>query len=402
MNLASRIVVLGGYGNFGTRVARALAQDARYDIVIAGRDATKANALADGLAREYPAAYIRGAEIDCASEGFVRRLGTIAPIVVVHAAGPFQGQDYRVAEACLACRSHYVDLADGRRFVAGIGALDREARRRDVLLVSGASTLPGISSAVVNALTADLQSISSIECSIAPAGSSPRGVATVAAVLSYCGKPIRVLDRGTWAVRYGWQGGQIVKYPYFARRVAVCDVPDLELFPTYYPSVDSVTFHAAPESIGQQAALWLMAAAVRVGLVDDWSRYAPSLARIDRWTGARGRIGAMRVEVRGQAPDGTSVKRVWDLTAGSNHGPEVPCAPAIALTRKLASGGLGERGAKPCLGLVDMRDLELTLAGFDVEWTVTDDCASDRASGVAQSAGMLGAGPMPLISTTTS
>jgi len=37
---------------------------------------------------------------------------------VIHCAGPFQSQDYRVALAAMAAGAHYLDLADGRQFVA--------------------------------------------------------------------------------------------------------------------------------------------------------------------------------------------------------------------------------------------------------------------------------------------
>ena len=44
--------------------------------------------------------------------------------VVVHAAGPFQGQDYSVAECCIRQRQlHYLDLADDAAFVQGIDRL---------------------------------------------------------------------------------------------------------------------------------------------------------------------------------------------------------------------------------------------------------------------------------------
>jgi short subunit dehydrogenase-like uncharacterized protein len=53
--------------------------------------------------------------------------------LVIHTAGPFQGQDYGVVAAAVAAAgAHYIDLADGRRFVcdfpAALDAAFREAR----------------------------------------------------------------------------------------------------------------------------------------------------------------------------------------------------------------------------------------------------------------------------------
>ena len=89
--------------------------------------------------------------LDC-SDDLAAELRWLDAGVVVHAAGPFQGQDYAVARACIEARAHYVDLADARGYVCGIGALDEAARRSDVLVVSGASSVPALSSAVVDML----------------------------------------------------------------------------------------------------------------------------------------------------------------------------------------------------------------------------------------------------------
>ena len=43
-----RALVLGGYGNFGARIVRALAGDAAIQLVVAGRDVQRARALIDG------------------------------------------------------------------------------------------------------------------------------------------------------------------------------------------------------------------------------------------------------------------------------------------------------------------------------------------------------------------
>jgi hypothetical protein len=373
MNIRGRILVLGGYGQFGQRISRALAATPGIEIVIAGRDPARAQALAAQLCREYPGSRVGAALVDIEHPLLARQVGAVAPIVVVHAAGPFQQQDYAVAEACLACRSHYVDLADARRFVASIGMLDRDARRRDVLLCSGASTLPGVSSAVVDELSADMSSVASIETSIVPAGQSRRGEATIAAVLGYCGKPFDALEKGAWTTRHGWLDNRLVDYPPFSRRVAVCDVPDLELFPQRYRDVETVTFHAGPESRCQLGALRIMASLARFGIVADWSRYARWLARADAlWVRCGTDVGAMQIRVSGHGTRGERLTRVWNLTARSNHGPQIPCIPAIVLARRLLAGAMSTRGAQPCLGLVDFRQITAELARFAIDWHVDE------------------------------
>jgi saccharopine dehydrogenase-like NADP-dependent oxidoreductase len=70
------------------------------------------------------------------------------------AAGPFQGQDYEVAQAAARAGAHYIDLADGRRFVCDFAAaLDAEFRSTGRTALSAASTVPALSSALVERLT---------------------------------------------------------------------------------------------------------------------------------------------------------------------------------------------------------------------------------------------------------
>jgi saccharopine dehydrogenase-like NADP-dependent oxidoreductase len=52
----------------------------------------------------------------------LQALEVLSPGLVIHCEGPFQGQDYRVSNAALAAGAHYLDLADGRQFIAEIAA----------------------------------------------------------------------------------------------------------------------------------------------------------------------------------------------------------------------------------------------------------------------------------------
>src|SRR5690606_40519463 len=67
--------------------------------------------------------------LDCAGEDLAEKLQLAGAKLVIHAAGPFQAQSYAVPRACIAARAHYVDLADARAFVSGIGVLDRKSTR---------------------------------------------------------------------------------------------------------------------------------------------------------------------------------------------------------------------------------------------------------------------------------
>jgi hypothetical protein len=370
---AKTVVVIGAGGHFGGRICRRLLDEPSVRLVVAGRSLVRSAALAASLrAGAPPGATVVPARIDIDDAALGDRLADLEPAIVLHTAGPYQGQEYTVAKACVDIGSHYLDLADARDFVVSFSRLHEEAVRRNVLLVTGASTLPGLSSAVVVACRPHFATLTSIAVCIAPAHRTPRGIGTVAAVLSYCGRPFRVLEKGRWRTRYGWQDLRVQHLPVLGRRLsAACNVPDLALFPDLYDGLRTVTFHAALESPLEQLALWLMAGLCRGGIVRDWQSSAPRMHDIGAAFAALGsEDGGMSVIVEGTDTGGQSVRATFSLVARHNHGPEIPCAPLLVITRKLLHGNLHTRGALPCIGLMNLDEFSEELRDFDIDWTI--------------------------------
>ncbi|MGD9598474.1 MAG: saccharopine dehydrogenase family protein [Steroidobacteraceae bacterium] len=340
-----RILVLGGSGNFGARIVRALAVDSSLELVAASRNGTRVPGAED----------VPAVRLDMHAEAFAEDLKLLAPGLVVHCVGPFQGQDYRVARAALAAGAHYIDLADGREFVAQFGAtLDAAARSAGRVAISGASTLPALSSAVVDSLRTSMEELESIEVVIAPGQKAPRGAATLEAVFSYLGRAFAVWEEGQWRSSFGWMDLRRVELLFGRRWAAACDVPDLALFPKRYSPVQSVQFHAALEMGIQHFFLWGLAALRRVGIPVPMARWAPALDRhagvFDRWAGE---WGGMSVRVRGKV-NGCAEDRTWQLVAPALNGPEIPTFAAVLLARRLAKGESITSGANACMGYLDL------------------------------------------------
>ena len=68
-----------------------------------------------------------------------------------------------------------------------------------------------------------------------------------------------------------------------------------------------------------------------------------------------------------------AVARVdWLVTAHRNHGPEIPCTPALAIVRRLLDDRLDRRGATACLALFDLDDFDAALGDLDVSWRIEE------------------------------
>ncbi len=352
----TRILVIGGTGNFGARICRRLATEAGIAIIATGR-ARSPSPDAIGYAR-----------LDMNAAAFVADLAALKPAVVIHCAGPFQGQDYRVARATLAAGAHYLDLADGREFVARFAeSLNPEADRAQRVAITGASTLPGLSSAVIDHFMPRFSRLDCIDMAIAPGQHAPRGTATMAAVLSYAGRPFPWWIDGRWKNAHGWQNLRRMSFPFGRRLAGACDVPDLALYPQHYDGVQSVTFRAALEVRLQQLTLWSLAGLRRLGLPLPLERWAAGLNRLATWLDRCGSdCGGMSIELAGQSRSGQPQRIRWLLTAPGNHGPEIPCMAAELLALKIARGAALPAGARPCMGLLGLADFEPEFARWGI------------------------------------
>ncbi|WP_239995677.1 saccharopine dehydrogenase NADP-binding domain-containing protein [Nitrincola tibetensis] len=200
--IEKRVVILGGYGNFGKRIAESLSVLSGIKIIIAGRSIHKAQDMCQKLSLLGVDASLESAFIDIHTPEFIQTLRALSPDLVIHTGGPFQGQDYRVASACIGLGSHYIDLADDRRFVCDITSLHDQACAQNVLIVSGASSVPGLSSVVVDCFAQQFSTLEEIDFAIAPGNQAERGEATVNGILSYTGHPFLVLNKGKWINEY--------------------------------------------------------------------------------------------------------------------------------------------------------------------------------------------------------
>lgn len=373
-----RVMVLGGYGNFGARICRALSGDDNLELLVAGRDGQKAAAFASGLGGG-----ARGVAFDLHGEHVVAALRNHQVGLLVHTAGPFQGQDYAVAQACAQAGVHYIDLADGRRFVCDFAqALHAPFVAAQRVAITGASTVPALSSAVVDALCAGWQAVDTLDICIAPAQTAPRGVATLRAVLSYCGAPLQVWTGGRWQGQMGWANPKRVAFHRLPARLgALCDIPDLELFPAHYRVRERMEFLAALEVGAAQRAFAALAWLRQRGWVKNPSAWAGFLhGSASVFDGLGSRLGGMVVRVAGVDAQGAPARRAWHIAADDDHGPEIPCMAAILLARRLAGGEHLPAGAYPCLSLHALADFAPEFA----RWGMVTDVVDERCDPCTQ------------------
>ena len=356
-----KVLILGGYGNFGKRIVESLSAIKGITVVIAGRNIKKAERLLEELSLIGVSAELKATKIDILSSQCLNDIQTIAPDLVIHTGGPFQGQDYAVAEACISIGCHYIDLADDRRFVCDITTLNDQAKDKDVLIVSGASSVPGLSSTIIDKFMGEYSIIEEIDFAIAPGNKAERGEATVRGILSYTGHPFKVLNDGKWLNRYGWMSARRLNFgKVIGRRwLANIDIPDLELLPKRYKGVKTVNFQAGLELPFLHLGMVFMALLAKIGLVKNWSiltRLIFNSSEIFKKLGTD--TGGMQINLKGLDKNNKPKSVKWILVAENGVGPYIPTLSAIIIAKKLIKGEIDLRGASPCLGMYTLQEFD--------------------------------------------
>jgi hypothetical protein len=347
-------------------------------VIVCGRSQAKAQAFVDTLADK---ARVSIASLD-RDRATASDIGPLDAFCVVDAAGPFQQQSCAFARAVIEAGAHYVDLADGRAFVAGFEELDAPAKARGVLAVTGASSTPALSHAVIDELTRGWTRIDDVEIAISPGfRAMPLGRSVIAAILSYVGRPVRVRLQGRWISAPGW--GLTVRRRFAdlgLRWLSLCETPDLDLVPRRFPTARNAVFRAGIELPILHMGLWLLSLPVRAGWVKNLAPLAEPLrdaAILFRRFGSDS--GGMLVEVTGRYADGARLKAVWTLIAESGDGPVIPSLPALCVVKSLLADRTAMRGAMACVGLVDLATIEAEFKRFDIR-TERETIALERAS----------------------
>jgi len=369
--MTKRVLIIGGYGNFGSFIARRLARENNIRLIIAGRNEDKAKAYAETLQGKSEVAKL---DINDNPE---RSLAALKPDIVIHTSGPYQSQGYHVARACIKQGCHYIDLADARRFVTGIMELDKQAKDKGVLICSGASSVPCLTSALIDHYKEHFKTLEKIEYGIATAQLTNRGLATTSAVLSYAGKPFKTLIDGKVQDVYGWHDLKFRKFWGLNNRsLGNCDIPDLEIFPQRYPDLKTIRFEAGLELKIIHFGLWFLSWLARIGLLSSLQGSAPILLKISRIFDPFGKDDSgFYMHFLGKDEKGRDRELVFDIVARHGDGLYIPSMPAILMAKKLTGGEIKDTGAYPCVGFITLDEYLGALSEFDISWR---DNASTR------------------------
>ncbi|CAF1001061.1 unnamed protein product [Didymodactylos carnosus] len=394
------IMILGGFGLFGARIASALLAE-NYRVIVVSR-------------KNHPVVYLKilqQAQKHSKDKNNnknnlqillfdVNQLNELSlnierskSKIVINCCGPFQSKtarEYRIAHICLQNLVHYIDLADSREFIINFTKqtnMNAHAKEAQICMVTGASTVPGLSTTVIAELNEKyFHSIDTIEIGISPGNETSRSLATIQSILSGVGKPLKFLNLTV----YGWQSLKQAKDQFHVklnnnhrRFLSAVDVPDLDLLPLLYPTIKSVEFRAGLELDILHLGLWLCSWFVRAGLIQDLSYYSKLMKYISElsiFTKFGSDRGGMFVQIRGtDINTKRDIQVIWQIYAGSGDGPQIPATAAVILVDKILTRKNNQTdstlksGAYACVNLFTIEEYMSKLRSYDIEANVRID-----------------------------
>lgn len=284
---------------------------------------------------------------------------------MIDATGPFQiygAAPYRVVRACIDLGIPYIDLADGTDFVTGIAAFDTAAKAAGVPVLSGVSSFPTLTAAVVRHLVPGWTRVADIVAGVAPSPHAVVGPNVLRAIASYAGQPVPLVRDGRPATGQAMTETRRLTIappgypPLRSTRFSLVAVPDLSVLPPLWPGLRSIWVGAGtrPESVHRvmNALAWL----VRLRVLRSLSPLAPlfvwGAGRL-RWGEHR---GGMVVAVTGRDAQDQPAERSWHMVAEGDDGPYIPAMPAVALVRRWLAGQVPEPGARASVTDLDLAD----------------------------------------------
>lgn len=359
-----KILILGGYGVFGGRLAKLLADLPSLEMLICGRSQTKAAVFCrdfQGIATVRPYRLDR-IDLDGA-------LTTERPDLVVDASGPFQTYNKTRRDcinACIKHRVNYLDFADAADFVFGVSKFDDAAKSAGIFVLSGASSFPALSGAVLREMAREMD-IVEVEAGIAPSPLAGVSLNVMRAVVSYAGAPVKILRNGvnTTATGLGESRSFTVsvpgKVPLRHTRFSLVDVPDLQVIPASHPKVTEIWVGAGPvpEFLHRLLnGLAMTRATFNLPSLSPLTGIFYWVLNLLRFGEDR---GGMYVLARGVHKD-RRMELSWHLLVEGDDGPYIPSMVIEGIVRKILSADAPMPGARPATNVLALDDYERLFA----------------------------------------
>ncbi|MGB3612511.1 MAG: saccharopine dehydrogenase NADP-binding domain-containing protein [Elainellaceae cyanobacterium] len=244
-----RVLILGGQGRIGSRVAQDIVYHTTAHVVVTQRRKIAATGNAAGLPTDRATAI----SLDLADRDALQQAIAQADLVI-HCAGPFHHRDGRVLDTCIQQGVNYLDVSDCVPFTQRALARHDAAQAAGVTAIINSGVFPGLSNALVRQCVEAFDGVgdepSDIFLGYVVGGSGGAGVTVLRTTFLGLLNPFNAWIGGQWQQRWPYRDRQIITFPppFGAVGVYWYEVPETLTLVNSFPVQSVVTkFGSAPD-----------------------------------------------------------------------------------------------------------------------------------------------------------
>lgn len=234
--MTDQVLILGGSGRIGSKVAADLIAHTSAQITIAGRNLTTGAQMAQQLGSR-----VQFVVTDLAEQTRLREAISQADLVV-HCAGPFHYRDASVLKTCIEEGVNYVDVSDHPSFTRKALACKTAAEAAGITAVINTGIFPGISNSMVRRDVEQLDEAEKIHLSYVVAGSGGAGVTVMRTTFLGLQRPFDAWINGEWREIKPYSDREVVEFPQYGKvGVYWFDMPEAFTLPETFPVKTVIT-----------------------------------------------------------------------------------------------------------------------------------------------------------------
>jgi saccharopine dehydrogenase-like NADP-dependent oxidoreductase len=234
--MTQQVLILGGSGRIGSKVATDLIAHTSSHVTIAGRNLTTGAEVSQQLGDR-----VQFVAIDLTNVAQLQDAISRADLVI-HCAGPFHYRDAGVLKLCIEQGVNYVDVSDHPSFTRKALAYKAAAESAGITAVINTGIFPGISNSMVRRDVEQLDQAEKIHLSYVVAGSGGAGVTVMRTTFLGLQRPFEAWIDGEWKIVKPYSDREVVEFPKYGNvGVYWFDMPEAFTLPETFPVKTVIT-----------------------------------------------------------------------------------------------------------------------------------------------------------------
>ena len=219
-----RVLIVGGYGDVGRRIAAALASDVQLHLIVAGRDHRKARSLASQLGKR-----ARALQLDVHDREAVVSAVADSDLIVCCV----DQREPHLVSSAIEQGAAYLDVTAGWEFISRCLAMHEQAEAAGVHIWVGSGLSPGLVNVMARAATDQLREVDTVHSYLFLGMGDEAGPAALDFMLKAASEPFSVVEHGRSRIAWAFREARHIDVPSEEGRLCAYrfPMPDQFFFP---------------------------------------------------------------------------------------------------------------------------------------------------------------------------